>query len=97
LTNSVEQLVAWKMRGLARLIAEVCVLVDAARRGVRLRGLGRCCWTECEFGQLSKVLHSGSKCKFVVRAGGTAQPQAVHFHDALQMGEQHLDLLPVAT
>jgi len=35
--------------------------------------------------------------KFVMRAGGTAQSQSIQLQDALQMGEQHLDLFPIAT
>ncbi len=54
-------------------------------------------WPEREHRQLAKVLGSCSERKFVLGAGGTAQSQSIQLQDAFQMGEQHLDLFPIAT
>ena len=50
-----------------------------------------------ELRQLAKVLRGCGQRKFVVRAGVAAQSEAIQLHDALQMGEQHLDFLSVFT
>lgn len=54
-------------------------------------------WMDYQLGQLAEVLYRCSQRKLVVRTGGTAQPKAIQLRDALQMGEQHLDLFSIAT
>ena len=43
--------------------------------------------------ELSEVLSRGSEEELVLSARGTSQPEAVEAQDALEMREQHLDLL----
>ena len=58
----------------------------------------RCEWRmNYQLGQLAKVLCGCGQRKFVVRAGWTAQPEAIQLQDALQMRKQDLDLFSVAT
>lgn len=59
-------------------------------------GLSRDGRAEREHRQFAKVLGGGCEGKFVARAGWTAQSQPIQLQDTFQMGEQHLDLLPVA-
>jgi len=54
-------------------------------------------WTEREHCQLTKVLCGCRQRKFIVRAGGTTKSESVQLQNALQMGEQHLDLFTIAT
>ena len=48
------------------------------------------------FGQFAKVLSNGGQQELVACTEGAAQPQAVELEDAREMGEEHLDLLPLA-
>ena len=49
-----------------------------------------------QFGELPEVLGCGGEQKFVVSAEWPSQPEPVEPQDALEMGEQHLDLLSKA-
>jgi hypothetical protein len=44
---------------------------------------------------LAEVLSGRSEEKLVARPARTAQSQAIEAQDALQVGEQHLDFLPL--
>lgn len=46
-----------------------------------------------ELGELSEVLGGGGEQELVAGAAWSAQPQATEPEDALEVGEQHLDLL----
>jgi len=65
--------------------------------GVRLHPVGVATGGRDASRQLTKILDGCGQGKFVMRAGGTAQSQSIQLQDALQMGEQHLDLFPIAT
>jgi len=54
-------------------------------------------WTEGEHRQLAKVLGGCRERKFVLGTSGSTQSQSIQLQDALEVGEQHLDLFPVAT
>ncbi len=71
--------------------------LDAARRlGPRLCG-GRGSWHGDQLGHLAEVLGGGCEEEELVScAVWTSQAQAIHSEDALEMGEQHLDLLALA-
>ena len=62
-----------------------------------------CCSGRCEasdrpdLGQLAEVLGCGGEVELVFCSVWTAQAQAIQFQDAFEVGEQHLDLLPLAT
>ena len=47
--------------------------------------------------QLSEVLDCGSEEELVLSTGRTSQPEPIEAQDALEMREQHLDLLPFAS
>src|SRR6516162_9771724 len=49
-----------------------------------------------EVGEPTKVLGDSCKCELVLRAMGTSQTEAAEPEDALEVGEQHFDALPVA-
>jgi len=49
-----------------------------------------------ELCEVAQVLDGGGEVKFVTSAARTAQPQSVELRDAVEMCEQHLDLLPLA-
>ena len=49
-----------------------------------------------QFGQLPEVLGSCCEEEFVVSAAWSSQPEPVEPQNALEMGEQHLDLLSKA-
>jgi hypothetical protein len=44
--------------------------------------------------QLSEVLFGGSQQEFVLSTKWTSQPEPIEAQDAIQMREQHFDLLP---
>ena len=48
-----------------------------------------------ELRQFPEVLGGGGEEELVVGAAWSSQPEAVEAQDALQMGKQHLDLLPL--
>ena len=50
-----------------------------------------------QFGELAEVLGGGGKEELVFRSVWTSKTQAVEFQDTLEMCEQHLDLLPLAS
>ena len=47
-------------------------------------------------GHFAQVLGCGGEVELIFCAIGTTQAQAVQLEDALEMGEQHFDLLPLA-
>ena len=47
--------------------------------------------------KLPEILGRGGEVELVSCSIRTAQAQAVQLQDALEVGEQHLDLLPLAT
>jgi hypothetical protein len=49
-----------------------------------------------QFRQFAEVLSGRSEEELVVFPGRSAQSQAIEAQDALQVGEQHLDLQPLA-
>ena len=46
-----------------------------------------------QLGELPEVLGGGGEQELVAGAAGAAQPQPIELQDALEVGEQHLDLL----
>jgi hypothetical protein len=50
-----------------------------------------------QLGHTPQILYCGSQGKFVGRSTQTAQSQATDPEDALEMGEQHFNLLTFAT
>jgi len=50
-----------------------------------------------ELGEFAQVLGGGGEEELVSGALGTAEPQAVEFEDPLEVGEEHLDLLPLSS
>jgi hypothetical protein len=61
-----------------------------------LRGGHRRAWRDEELGELPQVLNRCGEGEFIVRAGWSAQPQAVELQDPLEVREQHLDFLSLA-
>ena len=57
------------------------------------RGPGRF-WHREELGELPEVLGGGGEEEFVVGAAWAAQSESAQSEDALEMGEEHLDLFP---
>jgi hypothetical protein len=62
---------------------------------VRLFGSSR--WNRNQFGEFAKVLSCSGEMELVAGAIWTPQAEFSHSEDALEMREQHLDLLPLAT
>ena len=50
-----------------------------------------------EPGHAAEILRDGREREFVGGAGEAAQPKTIHFQDRLEMREEHLDLLTLAT
>ena len=49
-----------------------------------------------QLGQAAQILYSGGQGELVFGAAEASEPQAIELEDALQMREQHLDLLAFA-
>lgn len=82
------------------VILNLAAFCAACMRGGYLRrfSCGQCCqwWRpKRQLGQFAKILGGGSQGKFVTRTGWTSQSEAVELQNALEVSEQHFDLLPI--
>ncbi len=71
---------------------ECCAQIGA--RAPFLSGFSRFLRCSKGLGQLAEVLGGGSEEKFVIGTARSAQSEPVEAEDPLEMGEEHLDLLP---
>jgi len=65
-------------------------------RGLRLSRRSRLRHRD-QFREFTEVLGSGCEMEFVTGAIRSSQAEAIELQNALQVGEQHLDLLPLAS
>jgi ATP dependent DNA ligase-like protein len=85
-----------ELRGEAELIDQA--LAIGARRARRLSYLCRgWIWRRDQLCKLSEVLSGRREQELIARAGGSTETQAVELENALEVGEQHLDLLAQAS
>ena len=80
-----------EVRGVARCVGR---LKRAGRRHLRSGWFQRRCGDQ--LGELAQVLGGSGEEKLVFCAVWTSKAQPVESEDVLQVGEQHLDLLPLS-
>ena len=58
---------------------------------------GRVWWMEGQLSKTAEVLGNGGKGELELRTCRSPEPQSTHAKNALQMREQHLDFLAIAS
>src|ERR1700743_906410 len=64
---------------------------------LRKRPCGRVGWVEGQLSKTAEVLGNGGERELELRTCRSPEPQSTHAKNALQMREQHLDFLAIAS